>query len=160
MICLLLFLATTPGLDDVGGQVCTEVMDSSDSVTEVVDRFRFDGINAAEAFVAALRFGLLGGSAITIEVDGISIGTAKSLLVSVGCIGGAVDDDLFGLVRIRIRRARVTLECIDETVLTSSANFLCFMRFPPSSFFLDSVAWWLISSSVVFPVGIFGRRFA
>ena len=135
-----LFLASTPGLDVVGGQVCTDVTDSSDLVTEGVDRFRFDGIIAAEAFVAALRLGLLGGSAMTIEVDGISIDTAKSLLISLGCIGGAVDDDIFGLVGIRIRRARVTRECIEETVLTSSANFLCFMRFPPSSFFLDSFA--------------------
>ena len=140
MICLLLFLATTPGLDVVGGQVCTDVTDSSDSVTEGVEHFRFKGINAAEAFVAALRLGLLGGSAITIEVDGISIGTAKSFHISAGCFGGAVIIDLFGLVGIRARRARVTLECIEETVLTSSANFLCFMRFPPSSFFLNSFA--------------------
>ena len=82
MICLLLFLAITPRLDVVGGQVCTDVTDSSDSVIEGVERFRFKGINAAEAFVAALRFGLLGGSAITIEVNGISIGTAKSPLIS------------------------------------------------------------------------------
>ena len=140
MTCLLLFLALTPGLDVVGGQVCTDVTDSSDSVTEGVDRFGFTGCNATEAFVAALRFGLLGGSAITIEVDGISIGTAKSLLISVGCFGGAVIIDLFGLVGIRTRRARVTLECIEETVLTSSANFLCFMRLSPSSFFLKSFA--------------------
>ena len=105
MICLLLFLAT--GLDVVGGQVSTDVTDSSDSVTEGVDRFRFNGIKAAEAFVAALRFGLLGGSAITIEVDGISIGTAKSFLICVGCFGGAVVIDLFGLVGILTRRARV-----------------------------------------------------
>ena len=140
MICLLLFLANTTGLDVVGGQVCTDVTDSSDSVTEGVDRFRFNGINAAEAFVEALRFGLLSGSAITIEVDGISIGTAKSLLICVGCFGGAVVIDLFGLVGIQNRRARVTLNCIDETVLTSSANFPCFMRLPPSSFFLNSIA--------------------
>ena len=123
-----------------GGQVCTDVTDSSDSVTDGVDRFRFTGINAAEAFVAALRFGLLGGSAITIEVDGISIGTAKSLLISVGCFGGAVIIDLFGLAGIRTRRARVKLESFQETVLTSSANFLCFMRLPHSSFFLNSFA--------------------
>ena len=140
MICLLLFLAITPGLDVVGGQVCTDVTDSSHSVIEGVERFRFKRINAAEAFVAALRLGLLAGSAITIEVDGISIGTAKSLLISAGCFGGAVIIHLFGLVGIHTRRARVTLECIDETVLTSSANFLCFMRFPPSSFFLNSFA--------------------
>ena len=121
-----------------GGQVCTDVAESSDSVTEGVERFRFEGISATEAFVAALHFGLLGGSAITIEVDGISIGTAKSLPIPVGCFGGAVDNSLFGLVGIRTRRARVTLECIEETVLTSSATFLCFIRFPPSSFFLDS----------------------
>ena len=136
MICLLLFLAYTTGLDVVGGQVCTDVTDSSDSVTEGVDRFRFNGISAAEAFVAALRFALLGGSAITTEVDGFSIGTAKLLVISVGCFSGAVVIVLFGLVCIRTRRARVTLECIEETVLTSSANFLCFMRLPPSSFFL------------------------
>ena len=106
MICLLLFLAITPGLDVVEGQVCTDVTDSPDSVAEGVERFRFKGINAAEAFVAALRLGLLGGSAITIEVDGISIGAAKSLLVSAGCFGGAVIIDLFGLVGIRTRRAR------------------------------------------------------
>ena len=140
MICLLLFLAITPGLDIEGGQVCTDLTDSSDSVTEGVERFGFKGINAAEAFVAALRLGLLGGSAITIEVDGISIGTAKSLLISAGWFAGAVFIDPFGLVGIRTRRARVTLECIEETVLTSSANFLCFMRFPPSSFFLNSFA--------------------
>ena len=103
MIGLLLFLATTPGMDIVGGQVCTDVTDSSDSVTEGVDRFRFNGISAADAFVAALRFGLLGGSAITIEVDGISIGNAKSFLICVGCFGGAVVIDLFGLVGIRTR---------------------------------------------------------
>ena len=140
MICLLLFLAYTPGLDVVGGQVCTDVTDSSHSVTEGVDRFLFNGINAAEAYVAALRFGLLGGSAITIDVDGISIVTAKSLLISLGCFGGAVVINLFGLVGIRNRGARVTFECIEETVLTSSANFLCFMRLPPSSFFLNSFA--------------------
>ena len=140
MIYLLLFLANTPGLDVVGGQVCTDVTDSSNSVTEGVDRFRFNGIKAAEFFVAALRFGLLGGSAITIEVDGISIGTAKSFLICVGFFGGAVVIDLFGLVVIRTRKARVTLECIDDTVLTSSANFPCFMRLPPSSFFLNSFA--------------------
>ena len=140
MVCVLLFLAITPGLDVLGGQVCTDVTDSSDSVTEGVERFRFKGINAAEAFVAALRLGRLGGSAITIDVDGIYIGTAKSLLISAGCFGDAVITDLFGIVGIRTRRARVTLECIEETVLTSSANFLCFMRFPPSSFFLNSFA--------------------
>ena len=140
MICLFLFLAITPGLDVAGGQVCTDVTDSSDLVTEGVERFRFKGIDAAEAFVADLRLGLLGGSAITIEVDGISIGTAKSLLISAGCFGGAVVIDLFGLVGIRTRRARVTLECIEETVLTSSAYSLCFMRFPPSSFFPTSFA--------------------
>ena len=113
---------------------------SSDSVTEGVDRCRFDGISAADAFVAALRFGLLGGSAITIEVDGTSIGTAKSLVIFVGCFGGAVVIVLFGLVGIRTRRARATLECIEETVLTSTANFLCFIRFHPSSFFLNSFA--------------------
>ena len=140
LICLLLFLAITPGLDVVGGQVSTDVMNSSDLLTEGVERFRFKGINAAEAFVAALRLGLIDGSAITIEVDGISIGTAKSLFISAGCFGGAVVIDHFDLVGIRIRRARVTLECIKETVLTSSANFLCFMRLPPSSFFLNSFA--------------------
>ena len=140
MICLRLFLAITPGLDVVGGQVCTDVTDSSDSVTEGVERFRFKGIHAAESFVAALRFGLLGGSAITIEIDGISIGTAKSLLISAGCFGGAVVIDIFDLVGVRTRRARVTLECIEETVLTSSANFLCFKRLPPSSLFPNSFA--------------------
>ena len=115
MICLLLFLAYTPELEALGGQVCTDVTDSSDSVTEGVDRFHFNGISAAEALVAALRFGLLGGSAFTIEVDGISIGTAKSLVIFVGCFCGAVVTVLFGLVGIRTRRARVTLECIEET---------------------------------------------
>ena len=140
MICLLLFLVYTPGLDVVGGQVCTDVNDSSDSVTEGIDGFRFNGISAAEAFVAALRFGLLGGSPITIEVDGISIGTAKLLVISVGCFSDAVVIVLFGLVGIRTRRALATLECIEETVLTLSANFLCFKHLPPSSFFLNSFA--------------------
>ena len=66
----------------VGGQVCTEASDLSDSVTEGVERCLFSGFSAAVVFVAAFRLGLVGGSAITIDVDGISIDGAKSHVTS------------------------------------------------------------------------------
>ena len=77
-------------LEAVGGQVCTDASDSSDSVTEGVECCLFNGFSAAEALVAAFRFGPLGGSAITMDVGGISIGTAKSLVTSAAGSGGVV----------------------------------------------------------------------
>ena len=47
-------------LEAVGGQICTDASDSSDSVTEGVERCLFNGFSAAEALVAAFCFGLLG----------------------------------------------------------------------------------------------------
>ena len=45
------------------------------------------------------------------------------------------------------------------TALISSAIFRCLIRLPPN-FFMVSFAWRLKRSSVIFPVGVFGRRFA
>ena len=110
IFCRLLCFPIAPVLEVEGGQVWIEVADSSDAVTDTVERLRFVGINATDAYVAAFRFGLLGGAAITMLVVGISIGTAKLLLNSVGCFGGAVDSCLLGFVGIRTRKARVTFE--------------------------------------------------
>ena len=110
IFCRLLCFPIAPVLEVEEGQIWTEFADSSVAVTDTVERFRFVGINATDAFVAAFRFGLLGGSAITMLVVGNSIGTAKSLLNSVDCFGGAVDSCLLGFVGIRTRRARVTFE--------------------------------------------------
>ena len=140
IICLLLFREGALELEVVGGQICTGAIDSYDSVTEGVEHCLFNGFNAAEALVAAFRFGLLGGSAITMDDYGISTGMAKSLVTSVGGFVGAVITVRFGFVGIRTRRARVTFECIEETALISSAIFRCFIRLPPSNFFLDSFA--------------------
>ena len=140
IICLLLFREGALELEAVDGQFCTDPIDSSDAVTEGVERCLFAGFSAAEAWAAAFRFGLLGGFAILMDDDGIPIGTAKSLVTSAGGFGGAVINVCFGLVGIRTRRARVTFECIEETTLVSSAVFRCFIRLPPSNFFLDSFA--------------------
>ena len=140
IICLLLFREDALELDKLDGQICTDAIDSSDAVTEGVERCLSDGFSAAEALVAAFRFGLLEGSAISMDDDGISIGTAKSLVTSAGGFGGAVITVRFGFVGIRTGRARVTFECIEETALISSAIFRCVIRLPPSSFFLDSFA--------------------
>ena len=94
------------------GQVCTDAIDSSDSVTEGVERCLFNGFSAAEALVAAFRFGLLGGSAITMDVDGISIGTAKSLVTSAGGFGGAVITVRFGFV---VNLTRGAENCVSHT---------------------------------------------
>ena len=160
MFCRLLCFPIAAVLGVVGGQVWIGFTDSSDSVVDIAERFLLEGSNATDAFVAAFLFGLLGGSGITILEVGNPIGTARSLLDSVGWFGGAVDCCFLGFVGILTRRARVTLVWIDDTVLTSSATFLCFIRFPTSNFFLDSFAWWFMSSSVVLPVGCFGRRLA
>ena len=138
--CLLLFLEGALELEAVGGQTCTGAIDSSDSVSEGVEHCLFNGFSAAEALVAAFRFGLLGGSAITTDDYGISIGTAKSLVTSAGGFGVAVITVRFGFAGIRTRRARVTFECIEETALISSAIFRCFSRLLPSNFFLGSSA--------------------
>ena len=115
IICLLLLREGALELEAVDGQFCTDAIDSSDAATKGVVRCLFDGFNSAEAWVAAFRFGLLGGSAISMDDDGIPIGTEKSLVNSAGGFGGAVITVCFGLVGIRTRRARVTFECIEET---------------------------------------------
>ena len=139
MFCRLLCFPIAAVLEVVGGQVWIGVTDSSDSVVDIAERLLFERSNATDAFVAAFLFGLAGGSAITMLEVGNPIGTARSLLDSVGWFGGAVDCCLLGFVGILTRRARVTLEWIDDTVLTSSATFLCFFRFPPSNFFPGSL---------------------
>ena len=58
--CLLLFREGALKLEAVDGQFCTDEIDSSDAVTEGVERCLFDGFSAAEALVAAFRFRLLG----------------------------------------------------------------------------------------------------
>ena len=60
IICRLLFREGALELEAVGGQICTDATDLSDSVTEGVERCLFNGLSAAEALVAAFRFGLLG----------------------------------------------------------------------------------------------------
>ena len=76
--------------DKLGGQVCVEAIDSSDSVVDVDKLFRlFRGCRASVAFVAAFRFGRVDGSAITIDVCGRAIGGAKYLTVCKSCCGGA-----------------------------------------------------------------------
>ena len=140
IICLLLLREGALELEAVDGQFCTDAIDASDAVTEGVERCLFDGFIAAEAWVAAFRFGLLGGSVISMDDNGIPIGTAKSLVTSAGGFGGAVITVCFGLGGVRTRRARVTFECIEETELIPSAIFRCFIRLPPSNYFLDSFA--------------------
>ena len=110
IFCCLLCFPFAPVLEVEGRQIWIEFADSSDAVTDTVESFRFVGVNATDAFVAAFQFGVLGGSAITMLVVGNSIGTAKALLNSVGCFGGAVDSCLLGFVGIRTRKARVTFE--------------------------------------------------
>ena len=110
--CLLLFCEGALELEAVDGQICTDEIDSSDAVTGGVESCLFNGFSAVEALVAAFRFGLLGGSAISMDGDGISVGTAKSLATSAGGIGGAVITVRFGFVGIRTPRARVTFEYI------------------------------------------------
>ena len=107
IICLLLFCKGALELEAVDGQFCTDAIDLSDAVTEGVERCLFHGFSAAEALVAAFRFGLLGSSAISMDDDGIPIGTTKSLVTSAGGFGGAVITVWFGLVGICTRRARV-----------------------------------------------------
>ena len=140
IICLLLFCEGALELEAVDGQFCTDAIDSSDAVTEGVERCLFERFSAAEALVAAYRFGLQGGSAIPMDDDGIPVGSAKSVDTSAGGFGGAVITVCFCFVGICTRRARVTFECIEETALVSSANFRRFIRLPPSIFFLDSFA--------------------
>ena len=50
----------TDASDSLGVQIRTDASDSYDSVTEGVERCIFNGFTAAEALVAAFRFGLLG----------------------------------------------------------------------------------------------------
>ena len=145
-------------LEAVGGQVYTDASDSSDSVNEGVERCLFKGFSAAETLVAAFRFGLLGVSTITMDVDGISIGTEKSLVTSAGGFGGAVITVRFGFVGIRTRRARVTFECIEEIALLSL--FSVFHSF--ASFYFFPGLFFMVRNKIFsnFPVGVFGRRFA
>ena len=96
IICLLLFREGAPELEAVDGQICPDAIDSSDAVTEGIERCLFDGFSAAEALVAAFLFGLLEASAISMDDDGISIGIAKSLATSAGGFGGAVITVRFG----------------------------------------------------------------
>ena len=135
MICRRLLREGALESEAVGGQVCTEASDSSDSVIKGVERCLFSRFIAAVAFVADYRLGLVGGSAITIDVDGISIGGRE-----IACYFYAVITVRLGFVGIRTLSARVTFECIEETAVTSSAIFRCFMRLPPPSFFLASFA--------------------
>ena len=94
----------------VGGYVWTDANDSSDSVIDREDLFLFNGCIAAYAFVAAFFFGLDGGSAITIDVNGSSTGGAKSLRFSEGGCGGADSTVLLDFVCILTLSALVTLE--------------------------------------------------
>ena len=95
----------------VGGHVWTDANDSSDSVIDGEDLFLFDnGCIAAVALVAAFLFGLDGGCAITIDVNGSSTGGAKSLKFSEGGCGGADTTVLLGLVGILTLSALVMLE--------------------------------------------------
>ena len=81
IFCRLFCFPIAPVLEVVGGQVWTEIADSSDSVTDTEERFRFVGINATDAFVATFRFGLLGGSAITMLVLGIPLAPRNHYLI-------------------------------------------------------------------------------
>ena len=81
IFCRLLCFPIAPVLEVEGGQVWTEFADSSDAVTDTVERFRFVGIDATDAFVAAFRFGLLGGSAITMHVVAIPLALRNHYLI-------------------------------------------------------------------------------
>ena len=147
-------------LEVLGGQVWTDAKDSSDSVVDGEDHFLFNGCSAAVALVAAFLFGLVGGSAITIDVNGSSIGSAKSPVSAVDGGGGAVMTVLLGFVGMRTLSALVTFEWIEDTALASSAIFLCFILLFPSNSFLACFPCWFMRSSVVFPDGIFGLLLA
>ena len=108
--CLRLLRKGAVELEFVGGQVRTDAKDSSDSVIDGEDRFLFNGCSAAVALVAAFLFGLVGGYAITIDVNGSSIGGAKSTMSAVGGCGGAVMTVLLGFVGMRTLSALVTFE--------------------------------------------------
>ena len=63
--------------DTVGRQVCVDVNDSSDSVTDGEERFRlWDDCTASIALVAAFCFVRVGGSAFTVDVCRRTIGGA------------------------------------------------------------------------------------
>ena len=139
--------------DTVGGQVCVDASDSSDSVIDGDECLRLcDGCKASVAFEAAFRFGRVGGSAFTIDVCGRVIGGAKSVTVSVGGCGGEGTIVFFGFIGMRTRNALETFEWMDETALVSSEILLCLIFLFPSNFCL-ALACWLIRSSVIFPVG-------
>ena len=143
--------------DTVGGQVCVDASDSSDSVIDGDERLRLcDACKASLAFEAAFRFGSVGGSAISIDVCGRVNGGAKLVTVSVGGCGGAGTAVFFGFVSMRVRNALETFQWMDETALTSSAILLCLIFLFPSIFGLASLACWLTRSSLIFPVGTFG----
>ena len=108
--------------DTVGGQVCVDASDSSDSVIGGDTRLRLcDGCKASVAVEAAFCFGRVGGSAITIDVCGRVIGGAKSVTVYVGGCGGAGTIVFFGFVGMHTRNTLETFEWRDETTLMSSA---------------------------------------
>ena len=94
----------------VGGHVWTDANDLSDSVIDGENLFLFNGCIAAVALVAAFLYGLDGGSAITIDVTGSSVGGAKSLRFSEGDCGGAGTTVLLGFVGVLTLSALVTLE--------------------------------------------------
>ena len=74
------------------------------------DGFSFNRCSAAVTLVAVFLFGLVGGSAITIDEKGSSIGGAKSHMSSVGGCGGAVMTVLLGFVGMRTLSALLTFE--------------------------------------------------
>ena len=76
-----------------------EAKDSSYSVIDGEDLFLFCvGWKDSVVLVAAFLLGLVGGSAITIDVSGSSIGGAKSVTLSVGGCCGAGTKVFFGFL--------------------------------------------------------------
>ena len=98
IICLLLFREGALELEAVGDKFAQAQLIRLTQLLKALKVVVFNGFSAAEALVAAFRFGLLGGSAVTMDDDGISIGTAKSLVNSAGGFGGVVITVRFGFV--------------------------------------------------------------
>ena len=101
VICLCFCLEGTEEDDTVGGQICVDASDSSDSVIDGDECLRLcGGCKASVAFEAAFCFVRVVGSTITITVCGRVIGGVKSVTVSVGGCGGAGTIVFFGFVGI------------------------------------------------------------